>query len=137
MAQHPRGHRAGSRRSIAGCQRRRVPQGARGARQCRQCAGGGSNADRALMHLTDVRIMLGFVAAYGDYLEQAIYSFGRALSGQLKPTPSLLMVHRDLTCVLKLRYQTERLTRACLECDSRAYNEGAVGDSGNLNRDYY
>jgi hypothetical protein len=67
------------------------------------------------MRLAEARITLGVVAARQGDLEHAIHRGEEALSGKRKSLPSLLMVSRDLTRVLKERYPKESLTRAYLD----------------------
>ena len=71
--------------------------------------------ERAPMRLAEARITLGVVAARQGDLEQAIHEGTRALTGQRKSLPSLLMVSRDLTRVLKDRYSSEPVTKSYLE----------------------
>jgi hypothetical protein len=70
---------------------------------------------RAPMRLAEARITLGVVAARQGDLEQAIHEGERALNGRRKSLPSLIMVSRDLTRVLKERYPAEAPTRSHLE----------------------
>jgi hypothetical protein len=67
--------------------------------------------ERAPMRLAEARITLGVVAARQGDLDGAIGQGERALNGQRKSLPSLLMVSRDLTKVLNDRYPTEAGTR--------------------------
>jgi hypothetical protein len=71
--------------------------------------------ERAPMRLAEARITLGVVAARQGDLEGAIQQGERALNGQRKSLPSLLMVSRDLTRVLNDRYPTETGTRQYLD----------------------
>jgi tetratricopeptide (TPR) repeat protein len=71
--------------------------------------------ERAPMRLAEARITLGVVAARQGDLEQAIHRGEEALSGKRKSLPSLLMVSRDLTRVLKARYPKESQTHAYLD----------------------
>ena len=71
--------------------------------------------ERAPMRLSEARITLGVVAARQGELERAIYRGKEALQTQRKSLPSLLMVTRDLTRVLKSRYATESATQEYLE----------------------
>ena len=63
--------------------------------------------ERAPMRLAEARITLGVVAARQGDLDEAVSQGERALSGQRKSLPSLLMVSRDLTKVLNERYPAE------------------------------
>ena len=56
--------------------------------------------ERAPMRLAEARFTLGVVAARQGDLEGAIGQGERALNGERKSLPSLLMVSRDLTRVL-------------------------------------
>jgi hypothetical protein len=56
--------------------------------------------ERAPMRLAEARITLGVVAARQGDLDEAVSQGGRALNGQRKSLPSLLMASRDLTRVL-------------------------------------
>jgi hypothetical protein len=67
--------------------------------------------ERAPMRLAEARITLGVVAARQGDLEGAIQQGERALNGQRKSLPSLLMVSRDLTRVLNDRYPDKSGTR--------------------------
>jgi tetratricopeptide (TPR) repeat protein len=69
---------------------------------------------RAPMRLAEARITLGVVAARQGDLEQAIHHGERALNGQRKSLPSLRMVSRDLTRVLKERYPAEAAAKSYL-----------------------
>ena len=70
--------------------------------------------ERAPMRLAEARITLGVVAARQGELEEAIHQGERALAGERKSLPSLVMVSRDLTKVLKDRYPKEPATRSYL-----------------------
>jgi tetratricopeptide (TPR) repeat protein len=70
--------------------------------------------ERAPMRLAEARITLGVVAARQGELEQAIQYGERALAGERKSLPSLVMVSRDLTKVLKDRYSSESVTKSYL-----------------------
>ena len=67
------------------------------------------------MRLAEARITLGVVAARQGDLEHAVQLRGAALSGQRKSLPSLLMVSRDLTRVLKDRYPAERTAKTYID----------------------
>ena len=71
--------------------------------------------ERAPMRLAEARITLGVVAARQGDLDEAIGQGERALHGQRKSLPSLLMASRDLTRVLNDRYPTEAGTRKYLD----------------------
>ena len=71
--------------------------------------------ERAPMRIAEARITLGVVAARQGDLEQAVSYGQRALTGQRKSLPSLTMVSRDLTKVLRDRYPTESTTQSYLE----------------------
>jgi hypothetical protein len=67
------------------------------------------------MRVAEARVTLGVVAARQGEIEQAVHYGERALSGQRKPLPSLVMASRDLTRVLKERYPAEPITESYLE----------------------
>jgi hypothetical protein len=71
--------------------------------------------ERAPMRLAEARITLGVVAARQGDLDGAIDQGERALNGQRKSLPSLLMVSRDLTKVLNDRYPAEASSRQYLD----------------------
>ena len=71
--------------------------------------------ERAPMRLAEARITLGVVRALEGDLEAAVSQGVRALSGDRKSLPSLLMVSRDLTKVLNDRYPAEAETQDYLE----------------------
>jgi tetratricopeptide (TPR) repeat protein len=71
--------------------------------------------ERAPMRLAEARITLGVVAARQGDLEEAIRLGDQALNGQRKSLPSLLMVSRDLTQILKERYPSEPATKSYLD----------------------
>jgi hypothetical protein len=71
--------------------------------------------ERAPMRLAEARVTLGVVAARQGDVEQAIHHGGQALSGQRKSLPSLAMVSRDLTRVLRQRYPSEPGTKSFLD----------------------
>ena len=70
--------------------------------------------ERAPMRLAEARITLGVVAARQGDIEEAVHHGTQALNGQRKSLPSLLMVSRDLTRVLRERYPSERATQTYL-----------------------
>jgi hypothetical protein len=71
--------------------------------------------ERAPMRSAEARITLGVVAARQGDIEAAIHQGERALSAPCKSVPSLVMVCRDLTGVLKDRYPAEPASSAYLE----------------------
>ena len=64
-------------------------------------------SERAPMRTAEARITLGVVAARQGDIGQATAHGEQALSGQRKSLPSLVMVSRDLTRILKDRYSAE------------------------------
>jgi hypothetical protein len=70
--------------------------------------------ERAPMRLAEARITHGVVAARQGDLEQAVHHGEQALHSQRKSLPSLMMVIRDLTRVLRDRYPSESATKAYL-----------------------
>jgi hypothetical protein len=71
--------------------------------------------ERAPMRLAEARITLGVVRAREGDLGEAVTQGLRALNGERKSLPSLLMVSRDLTKVLNEVYPAEAETRDYLE----------------------
>jgi hypothetical protein len=71
--------------------------------------------ERAPMRLAEARITLGVVAGRRGDIEQAVQHGEQALSAQRRSLPSLMMVSRDLTRVLKGKYPTERATMLYLD----------------------
>jgi hypothetical protein len=71
--------------------------------------------ERAPMRIAEARVTLGVVAARGGELELAIQHGRRALPNERKSLPSLIMVSRDLTRVLKDRYPNEPVTKSYLD----------------------
>jgi transcriptional regulator with XRE-family HTH domain len=71
--------------------------------------------ERAPMRIAEARITLGVVAARDGELELAIQHGERALSAERKSVPSLVMVSRDLTKVLRDRYPDEPVTKSYLD----------------------
>jgi hypothetical protein len=69
--------------------------------------------ERAPMRLAEARITLGVVKAREGDLEGAVNLGMRAIAGDRKSLPSLLMVSRDLTKTLKDRYPTATQTQDC------------------------
>jgi hypothetical protein len=71
--------------------------------------------ERAPMRLVEARISLSVVRAREGDLEAAVDQGQRALHGDRKSLPSLLMVTRDLTKVLNDQYPAETETRDYLD----------------------
>ena len=71
--------------------------------------------ERAPMRLAEARVTLGVVAARQGDVERAIHHGEQALEGQRKSLPSLAMVSRDLTRVLRQKYPQEPTTKVFLE----------------------
>jgi hypothetical protein len=71
--------------------------------------------ERAPMRVAEAHVTLGVVAARQGDLDQAVHEGVRALNSQRRSLPSLLMVSRDLTRVLKDRYSSEGATQSYLE----------------------
>jgi len=71
--------------------------------------------ERAPMRTAEARITLGVIAARQGDLERAVHQGERALTGPRKSLPSLAMVSRDLTRVLKERYPGEQATESYLD----------------------
>jgi hypothetical protein len=71
--------------------------------------------ERAPMRLAEARITLGVVAARQGDLDHAVHYGEQALSGTRKSLPSLLMVSRDLTRVLKDRYPAEHAAKTYID----------------------
>lgn len=67
------------------------------------------------MRTAEARITLGVVSARQGDIEQAVHHGERALTGERKSLPSLVMVSRDLTRVLKERFPNEQATRTYLD----------------------
>ena len=67
------------------------------------------------MRTAEARITLGVIAARQGDIEQAVHYGERALTGLRKSLPSLAMVSRDLTRVLRERYPTEQATESYLD----------------------
>ena len=67
------------------------------------------------MRLAEARITLGVVAAREGDLERAVDQGERALNGDRKSLPSLLMVSRDLTRVLNDQYPADTKTQDYLD----------------------
>ena len=71
--------------------------------------------ERAPMRLAEARITLSVVRAREGDLEGTVDQGQRALNGDRKSLPSLLMVTRDLTKVLNDQYPAETKTRDYLD----------------------
>jgi hypothetical protein len=71
--------------------------------------------ERSPMRMAEARITLGVVRAREGDLEGAVEQGSRALAGERRSLPSLLMVSRDLAKVLKDRYPDESQTRDYLD----------------------
>jgi hypothetical protein len=67
------------------------------------------------MRIAEARMTLGVVAARQGELELAIQHGEHALSNNRKSLPSLIMVSRDLTRVLKDRYPNEPVAKSYLD----------------------
>ena len=71
--------------------------------------------ERAPMRTAEARITLGVIAARQGDVEKAVHQGRRALTATRKSLPSLVIVSRDLTRVLKERYPAEPSTESYLE----------------------
>lgn len=71
--------------------------------------------ERAPMRLAEARMTLGVVRAREGDLQAAVGQGIRALNGERRSLPSLLMVSRDLTKVLNERYSAETETQDYLD----------------------
>jgi hypothetical protein len=71
--------------------------------------------ERAPMRLAEARITLGVIRAREGDLEGAVDQGQRALTGERRSLPSLLMVTRDLTKVLNDQYPAETQTQNYLD----------------------
>jgi hypothetical protein len=71
--------------------------------------------ERAPMRSAEARITLGVGAAREGDLEQAVHYGEQALNGQRHSLPSLIMVGRDLTRVLRDRYSGDPTAKAYLD----------------------
>jgi hypothetical protein len=69
-------------------------------------------SERAPMRTAEARITLGVVAARKGDVDQATAYGEQALSGQRKSLPSLVMVSRDLTKILKEDYSGEPASKS-------------------------
>src|SRR3984885_11445645 len=90
--------------------------------------------ERAPMRIAEARITQGVVAARDGDLEHAVQLGGQALSNDRKSLPSLIMVSRDLTRVLKDRYPNEQATADYLEELSGVSRLAESGRSPNSKR---
>jgi hypothetical protein len=72
-------------------------------------------SERAPMRTAEARITLGVIAARQGDVKEAVNQGERALASTRKSLPSLTMVSRDLTRVLKERYLTEPATNNYLD----------------------
>jgi hypothetical protein len=96
-----------------------------------------TGTERAPMRIAEAPITLGVIAARQGELELAIQHCERALSNQRKSLPSLIMVGRDLTKVLKDRYPNEPVTKSYpdeLSTMSHSPELGRPGRAGNTSR---
>jgi tetratricopeptide (TPR) repeat protein len=71
--------------------------------------------ERAPMRTAEARITLGVVAARQGDVERAVHHGRRALNGRRKSLPSLLMVSRDLTRMLKERYPDDPVAKSYID----------------------
>jgi hypothetical protein len=71
--------------------------------------------ERSPMRIAEARIALAVVAARSGDLEQAVSQGARALSGERRSLPHLIMVGRDLARILGRRYPDEAPTRRYLD----------------------
>jgi hypothetical protein len=71
--------------------------------------------ERAPMRTAEARLTLGVIAARQGDIEQAVHHGERALTSPRKSLPTLAMVTRDLTRVLKERYPAELATESYLD----------------------
>ncbi len=71
--------------------------------------------ERAPMRTAEARITLGVIAARQGDVDEAVSRAARALTGERRSLPSLVMVSRDLTRVLRERYPSEASTSTYLE----------------------
>ncbi len=59
------------------------------------------------MRIAEARVTLGVIAARQDDLDRAIFFGNRALDGERKSLPSLLMVSSELGALMSSRYAKE------------------------------
>jgi tetratricopeptide (TPR) repeat protein len=71
--------------------------------------------ERAPMRTAEARITLGVVAARQGDIERAVDHGRRALNGRRKSLPSLLMVSRDLTRMLKERHPDDPVAKSYID----------------------
>ena len=71
--------------------------------------------ERAPMRLAEARVTLGVVAARGGDVNSAVEQGERALSGERKSLPTLLMTSRELSRALSERYPSASSTREYLD----------------------
>lgn len=72
-------------------------------------------SERAPMRTAEARITLGVVAARQGDVDQATAYGEQALSGGRKSLPSLVMVSRDLTKIVKDRYSNYPVAKSYLD----------------------
>lgn len=72
-------------------------------------------AVRAPMRTAEAHTTLGVVAARQGDVEKAVHHGQQALNGQRKSLPSLLMVSRDLTRMLKQRYPDDPAAKSYID----------------------
>ncbi|MEV0397557.1 helix-turn-helix domain-containing protein [Polymorphospora rubra] len=85
------------------------------ARQVIQSSTDPDGTERKPMRNAEARITLGVVAARSGDVEEAVAYGRRALSGERKSLPSLLMCSRELTDLLSKRYPNEPEVAGYLE----------------------
>src|SRR6266571_4711180 len=72
-------------------------------------------SERAPMRTAEARITLGVVAARQGDVDQATTYGEQALTAERKSVPSLVMVSRDLTKILRTQYPTEPKAKSYLD----------------------
>src|SRR6266702_2613730 len=72
-------------------------------------------SERAPMRTAEARITLGVVAARQSDVDQATTYGEQALTAERKSLPSLVMVRRDLTKLLRTQYPTEPKAKSYLD----------------------
>lgn len=80
--------------------------------------------ERKPMRVAEARITLGVVAGRAGDLDGALMEGRRALAGDRRSLPSLTLVSRDLTDLLKRRYPNERAAKEYLD-EVRELSPGA------------
>ena len=70
---------------------------------------------RKPMRVAEANVTMGVIAARSGSLEEAVAYGRKALEGDRKSMPSLLMCSRELAVLLNERYPNEPATRAYLE----------------------